>query len=132
MEPSIFTRIIRGELPCHKVYEDDHTIAFLDINPGVHGHTLVVPKTQVDRLEDLPSDDYDRLMAAVHTVARKMAAYFGRDYRQCVKIEGFDVPHVHVHILPCRTPADFKQSVSERAEPDHEALAKLAQELAAA
>ncbi len=123
MEPSIFTRIIRGDVPAYKVYEDEHTLAFLDIHPAVPGHTLVVPKAQVDRLEDLGDTDYAALMETTRKVMKRVVEVYGENYRACMKLEGFDVPHAHVHVIPCRDAIDFwtKQRMDE--EPDHEALA---------
>jgi histidine triad (HIT) family protein len=127
--PSIFTKIINGEIPAHKVYEDASTLAFLDIHPAVPGHTLVVPRRQVDRLEDLAHEDYLALMNTVKKVMQRMIEVFGSDYRACLKLEGFDVPHAHVHIIPCRTPADFWTRQRMDVEPDHAALAKMAARL---
>lgn len=128
-EPSIFTRIIKGEIPAHKVYEDEHVFAFLDINPSVPGHTLVIPKTQVDRLEDLPDSEYQALMDSTRKVMRRIVHVFGNEYRACLKVEGFIVPHAHVHVLPCRSPEDFMVK-PKGGEPDHEALAQMAEKLA--
>jgi len=128
-EPSIFTKIINGDIPAHKVYEDERTLAFLDIHPAVPGHTLVVPKVQVDRIEDLSDEDYAALMNTVRKVMRRANEVFGRDYRPCLKTEGFDVPHVHVHVLPCRNAADFHAKQHLDAEPDHVVLASMAEKL---
>jgi histidine triad (HIT) family protein len=130
MEPSIFTRIIRGEIPSHKVYEDEHTLVFLNIHPSQPGHVLVVPKVQVAYLHQLEDADYQNLMASVQKVAKRLAEVFGEEYKICLKVMGFDVPHVHVHLLPCKTPADFAATESMDSEPDHEALAKMAAKLA--
>lgn len=130
IEPSIFTRIINGEIPSHKVYEDDKTLAFLDIHPAQPGHTLIVPKVQVDRFEDLDDDDYIALMATVKKVMHRVIEVFGADYRACLKLEGFDVPHAHVHIIPCRTPQDFWAKQRMDLEPDHTSLAEVAKRLA--
>lgn len=130
MEPSIFTRIIRGEIPAHKIYEDEHALAFLDIHPAKPGHTLVVPKVQVDRLEDLDDSAYQALMDAVRKVMKRVVEVYGPSYRACLKLEGFDVPHAHVHVIPCRTAADFWTKQRMDVEPDHEALAGEAQKLA--
>lgn len=129
-QPSIFTRIINGEIPAHKVYEDDKTLAFLDIHPAVPGHTLVVPKTQVDRLEDLDDDEYVALMATVRMVMHRVVEVYGSEYRACLKLEGFDVPHAHIHVMPCRNAADFWTKQRMDAEPDHDALAATAKRLA--
>lgn len=96
---SIFTKIIRGEIPSHKVYEDDQTFAFLDINPRSAGHTLVVPKTEVDELFDLPAEDFDALWASVRIVGEGIKRAIGCD-RVFVMVIGIDVPHAHVHLIP--------------------------------
>ena len=128
-EPSIFTRIIRGEIPSHKVYEDDHTLAFMNIHPSQLGHVLVVPKVQVAYLQDLAEGDYQALMAAVQKVAKRQAEEFGPDYKICLKVMGFDIAHAHVHVVPCKTPADFA-ATEDMNEPDHEVLAAMAAKLA--
>lgn len=99
MEDSVFTKIIRGELPCHKVYENDKVIAFLTIGPVAEGHTLVVPKLQVDQYIDLPADDYAELWLAVKKVAARLRDVTGKD-RVGVVIKGIEVPHTHVHLVP--------------------------------
>jgi len=99
MPDSIFTKIINGEIPSYKVYEDDLTIAFLDINPTRYGHTLVVPKRQIDQYIDLPDADYEALWWTVKKVAAKLREVTGRE-RVGVVIKGIDVPHAHVHLLP--------------------------------
>lgn len=99
MEESIFTKIIKGEIPSHKIYEDEKTIAFLTIQPVREGHTLVVPKTQVDQYIDLPDDDYNALWRTVKKVARHLREATGKE-RIGVVIKGIDVPHAHVHLIP--------------------------------
>lgn len=95
---SIFTKIINGEIPCYKIYEDDKTFAFLDINPEVKGHTLVVPKNEVDKIYDLPDEDYDALMRTVKKLSKNMEEKLGT--RTLLKVIGTDVPHAHVHLMP--------------------------------
>ena len=129
MEPSIFTKIIAGEIPAHKVFEDAQTFAFLDIYPARPGHTLVVPKRQVDRLEDLAADEYQALMQTVQRVMQRQVEVFGKEVRACLKVEGFDVPHAHIHIIPCRNAADFWTKQRMDIEPDHEQLAAMAERL---
>jgi histidine triad (HIT) family protein len=129
MEPSIFTIIVRGDIPSHKVYEDDKTLAFLNIHPSMPGHTLVVPKTQVARLQDLTDEDYQAVMATVKKVMQRQLQVFGDEFKACVKVMGFDVPHAHVHVIPCRTPADFRLEEDQSGEPDHKALADMASKL---
>ncbi len=96
--PSIFTKIIQGEIPCYKIYEDDKTIAFLDINPETKGHTLVIPKNEVDKIYELPDEDYEALMATVKKLSRHLEKKLGA--RTLWKVIGTDVPHAHVHLLP--------------------------------
>ena len=95
MEDSIFTKIVNGEIPAEKIYEDEHTLAFLDIHPVQPGHTLVIPKIQVDRLEDLPDDAYVALMQSVKKVAQRIISVYGHEYRACLQVQGFDVSHAH-------------------------------------
>lgn len=127
-EPSIFTRIVNGELPSHKVYEDEKTLAFLNIFPSVPGHVLVIPKTQVDHLDDLDDEAYQAVMNTVHKVMKRVKEVL-QTQRVCVKVQGFDVPHAHVHVIGCNTPADFFNREDHTQEPDHEALAAMATRL---
>lgn len=124
---SIFTKIIEGEIPCHKVYEDELTIAFLDINPVQEGHVLVVPKKEVDNLFDLSDEDYQAVMATVKKVAKRIQDVI-KPKRVGLHVEGFDVPHAHVHVIPINSGfEDF--TPPKPAEPDHEQLASVAKEL---
>lgn len=95
---SVFTKIIQGEIHCYKIYEDDKTIAFLDIEPEAEGHTLVVPKIEVEKVYELPEEYYQAVMATVKRLAQHMEAVLGE--RMQIKVVGIDVPHAHVHILP--------------------------------
>ena len=95
---SIFTKIIQGEIPCYKIYEDDKTIAFLDIHPETKGHTLVIPKNEVDKIYELPEEDYLALMDTVKKLSVHMEKVLGA--RTLWKVIGTDVPHAHVHLLP--------------------------------
>lgn len=128
MEPSIFTRIINGEIPCHKIYEDDKTIAFLDIHPAQPGHTLVVPKVQVDHFDDLEDEDYQAVWATVKRIAKAQKKAFGRK-RVGIHVVGLDVPHAHVHVLPFDTLAEYTTLPDPNAEPDHANLATIAEQL---
>jgi histidine triad (HIT) family protein len=129
MEDSIFTRIIKGEIPSHKIYEDDKTFAFLDIHPKTPGHTLVVPKVQVEFVWDLEDEDYQALMATVKKVAQRIRAVMGRPYVGELVV-GIDVPHAHVHVYPFATIDESRRIPDPSAEPDHEALAAVAKKLA--
>jgi histidine triad (HIT) family protein len=130
MDDSIFTKIIKGEIPCEKVYEDEKTFAFLDLHPFTQGHVLVVPKTQVDKFYDLPPDDYEALWGTVQLIARRLEEVI-RPRRVCIRAEGFDVPHAHIHVYSCNTAQDF-HGLPDRLQklPDHRALAKMAKKLA--
>lgn len=103
---SIFSRIIAGEIPSHRIHEDDRTYAFLDINPRSEGHTLVVPKREVDYLFDLPEEDYAALWAACATVATAIKAVTGCR-RVVVIVLGYEVPHAHVHLIPTNELGDI-------------------------
>jgi len=96
--PSVFTKIINGEIPCYKIYEDDKTIAFLDIHPETKGHTLVIPKKEVDKIYDLDDEDYEALMRTVKKLSKHMERQLG--VRTLWKVVGTDVPHAHVHLEP--------------------------------
>jgi histidine triad (HIT) family protein len=133
MEPSIFTRIIKGEVPCHKVYEDDRVIAFMDIHPVLPGHMLVVPKVQIDHFDDLPEADYTALFLAVKKLAAKAKQAMGTK-RALVSVMGFDVPHAHVHVIPANSNADYYAGVARikeimALEPNHAELSQLAERL---
>lgn len=128
MQDSLFTKIIKGEIPAHKVYEDERVIAFLDIHPQEPGHTLVVPKVQVDLLWDLPDDEYAYLWAAAKKVASHMGDIIGR--RIGVHVEGIGVPHAHIHLVPFDTTEQFLRHPDMSAEPDHAVLEQMAKKLA--
>ncbi len=127
-EDTLFTRIIKGDIPAHKIYEDELTLAFLDIFPIVRGHVLVIPKKQVDHLWDLPDMDYQAVMATTKKVALQLRKVL-KTNRIGVKVEGTAVPHAHVHLIPFNDPEEFHIK-SNHNETDHSELARLAQELA--
>jgi len=96
---TIFTKIIEGEIPCYKIAENDRYFAFLDINPNARGHTLCVPKQEVDRIMDLDEDTYMGLMAFCRTVGQAIEAAIPCE-RVGMSVIGLEVPHVHVHLIP--------------------------------
>lgn len=96
---SIFTNIINGEIPCYKVAEDDNFIAFLDINPNAKGHTLCVPKEEIDKIFDLSEDSYLNLMKFSRKVAIALEKVVPCK-RIGMAVIGLEVPHVHVHLIP--------------------------------
>ena len=106
---SIFSKIIAGEIPCYKIYEDEKTFAFLDIHPETPGHTLVVPKNEVDKIYDLPMEDYLAVMKTVKMLAKRMEEVFGK--RTLLKVIGTDVPHAHVHLVSFDSNYKYGQEV---------------------
>lgn len=105
--PSIFTKIINGEIPCFKIAEDDNYIAFLDVNPNAKGHTLCVPKKEVDQLFDLDDTTYNGLMAFSKKVAIAIKKVVSCK-RVGMAVVGLEVPHVHVHLIPLNQMEDFQ------------------------
>ena len=129
MQDSLFTKIINGEIPCHKIYEDGKTFAFLDIYPKQPGHTLVIPKNQVEFLWDLPDEDYQAVMATAKKIAQHMREVLSVPYIG-EQVIGIDVPHAHVHLIPFSTSDEFMNLPDRTTEPDHEALKAIASKLA--
>jgi histidine triad (HIT) family protein len=103
---TIFSRIIAGEIPCYKVAEDERFFAFLDINPLAKGHTLVIPKQEVDYIFDLSDDD----LGAMQVFAKKVALAIGKAF-PCIKVGqavlGLEVPHAHIHLVPMQSEKDM-------------------------
>lgn len=103
---SIFSRIVAGEIPSYKVAEDERHYAFLDINPVAEGHTLVIPKREVDYIFDLDDEE----LAALHVFAKRVAAAM-KEAIPCRKVGiavlGLEVPHAHIHLVPLRTEGDM-------------------------
>ncbi len=104
---TIFSRIIAGEIPCYKVAEDDNYFAFLDISPLAKGHTLVIPKHEVDYIFDLTDEE----LAGLQVFAKKVALALKKAI-PCVKVGqcvlGLEVPHAHIHLVPMQTEADLR------------------------
>ncbi len=117
---SIFSKIISGEIPCHKVAEDSNHLAFLDISPLKHGHVLVIPKQPIDYIFDLAPEDYSALNLFAQKVAKgiKLAV-------DCKKIGvvviGLEVPHAHIHLIPITTVSDIDFS-KEKMKPTNDEL----------
>ena len=104
--PSIFSKIIAGEIPCTRVWEDPDHLALLDIRPVQPGHTLVVPKREVSYLFDLSQEEYEALWRAVRTVEQKLREQLGCE-RVVISVVRWEVPHVHVHLIPTNGIGDF-------------------------
>lgn len=122
---SIFTKIINGEIPCHKVFEDDDYLAFLDINPLVIGHTLCIPKKEVDYIFDLDDETYQGLMAFSKKVSAAVKNAIPCQ-RIGVTVIGLEVPHAHVHLIPISTMDDMNFS-RPKLTPSQDVLAETAQ-----
>jgi len=122
--PSIFSKIVSGEIPAHKVAESDKFLAFLDVNPVAKGHTLVIPKQEVDYIFDLDDELYTGLML----FAKKVASAIERAVpckRIGVSIIGLEVPHTHVHLIPLNSMSDI--DFSKKMNVTQEELARLAE-----
>ncbi len=126
---SIFTKIVRGEIPAHKIAESDDHLAFLDINPLVEGHTLVVPKREVDYFFDLEDEEVEGIMVFAKKVASALRAAVKCD-RIGVSIIGLEVPHAHVHLIPIQEIGDMNFS-KPKLSPSSEELAALARTIRA-
>jgi len=128
-EPTIFTKIINGEIPCHKIYEDELTIAFLDIHPAAVGHTLVVSKQQIPSVWDLETDNYEALMDSVKKIAKRLKEVLDVPFVGEM-IVGVDVPHAHVHLIPFTETHSLKNVLDHSdIEPNHDILSELASRL---
>lgn len=122
---TIFSKIIAGEIPCYKVAENDKFFAFLDINPLAKGHTLVIPKQEVDYIFDLSDED----LAAMHVFAKKVALAIGKAF-PCMKVGeavlGLEVPHAHIHLIPMQNEKDmlFSNPKLKLTDEEFKAIAK--------
>ena len=124
--PTLFTRIINGEIPCYKIAEDENYFAFLDISPLAKGHTLVVPKTELDYIFDIE----DAALAGMMLFAKKVARAIDKAVpctRVGVAVIGLEVPHAHIHLIPLHTDAiNFSQP---KLKLTPEELAKIAEDI---
>jgi histidine triad (HIT) family protein len=124
---SIFTRIVQGEIPCYKIAENEHYLAFLDVNPLVKGHTLVIPKKEQDYLFDLE----DELFVGLHLFAKEVAIQLKKNIackRIGVAVIGLEVPHAHIHLIPLNQMDDINFN-REKLTLSSEELKTLAEEL---
>ena len=129
MQESIFTKIVKGEIPCHKVYEDELTLAFLDIHPIQPGQVLVIPKKEIPYVWDMDDELYSAVMATAKKVAQRLRDVFKDSQYVAMHVEGLDVEHAHIKLFPFNTDAEFHNKPDMSIEPDHEALAVIAKEL---
>lgn len=103
---TLFSQIIAGEIPSYKIYEDEQTYAFLTIRPHTKGHTLVIPKIEVDHWDDVPEDYFNHMWRASQFVAKILKEKLGCA-RVGVMVAGFEVPHAHIHLIPAETMEDL-------------------------
>ena len=135
-QTNIFAKILRGEIPCHKVYEDDKALAFLDIMPRAPGHTLVIPKTPARNILDVAPDDLAHVMKVAQRIAKVSVDVFGADgvtLQQFSESAGGQVVfHLHVHVIPRKEGIALKPPATFKETPDvlKEQAAKLAAALA--
>ena len=124
--PSIFTKIINGEIPSYKIAEDEHYYAFLDINPNSVGHTLCIPKLEVDKIFDLPEETYMGLMRFSRKVAMAIEKTIPCE-RVGMSVIGLEVPHTHVHLIPLHNmnSMNFKNNQKLTPEEFQEVAAKI-------
>ena len=127
---SIFTKIIKGEIPCYKVAEDENFFAFLDINPNAKGHTLCIPKKEVDKIFDLDQETYLGLMEFSRKVALAIKKVVPCK-RVGMSVIGLEVPHVHIHLIPLNSmdEATFQNKVKMKSEEFEALAAKIRQNL---
>jgi histidine triad (HIT) family protein len=125
MDDSIFTKIINGEVSCNKVFENDKVIAFLDIHPASEGHVLVVPKQQIDHLDDLGEELYQEVMRVVKIIATKIKKELKPD-RVGLVVEGYGVPHAHVHVFPTYGKNNPVILPNTHSQPDFKKLTEMA------
>jgi histidine triad (HIT) family protein len=103
---TIFSKIIAGEIPCHKIAESDKFIAFLDIEPIVTGHVLVVPKLEINKIFDVPDDYLTEMLVFAKPIAKAIEKAF--DSKRCgISVIGLEVPHAHMHLVPINTANDL-------------------------
>jgi len=124
---SIFSKIIAGEIPCYRIAEDEKHLAFLDINPNAEGHTLCIPKTEVDQLFDLSKEDYAALMLFSRKVAQALKKTVPCQ-RIAMSVIGLEVPHAHVHLIPLNAMEDV--TFGKKVQLDPMAMQGLAKRIA--
>ena len=123
---TIFTKIIAGEIPSFKIYEDDYTYAFLDIFPQKPGHTLVIPKIEIDHFSDVPEPYYTAIFATAKRLSPAIQKATGCT-RICTTFMGYEIPHCHYHLVPTDSEADMDWKKRPQADPD--ALKKMQEKI---
>lgn len=124
---TLFSRIVAGEIPCHKIAENEEFFAFLDINPMAPGHTLVIPKEEVDYIFDITDDKLGRMMAFSKRIAAALSATIPSK-KIALSVIGLEVPHAHIHLIPINREADIHPA-KDKTKPAPEELAGLAAQI---
>jgi len=128
MEDCILCKIVSGEISSHKVYEDENSLAVMDIHPINDGHVLVFPKKHDEAFEQMGEDEFAVVMRTAHKVAKRIKDVLSPP-RVGVLIEGFDIAHTHVKVIPIENEVELRHIPNMTAEPDHEALTSMASRL---
>lgn len=124
---TLFSKIANGEIPCHKIAEDEHHFAFLDINPVGVGHTLVIPKKEVSYIFDLPEDEYKALWSFAKGVAAAVEKAIPCK-RIGITVIGLEVPHTHIHLVPLTKEGDMNFA-APKMNPSQEELSEIAEKI---
>lgn len=127
---TVFTKIVNGDIPSHKVYEDEDHLAFLTIDPFSDGHTLVIPKQEYEHIWQMPEEEYKKLWSVAKKVAVQIDNIF-KPERIGTFVDGAEVPHVHIHLVPVQkgSLSALIRSHKEITEPDHAKLEQIAKKL---
>jgi len=128
--PTLFTRIVHGEIPCHKILEDEKHLAFLDIMPLVHGHVLVIPKKEVDYIFDLSAEELSELWVFAQRVAQGMKTVLPCK-RIGTAVIGLEVPHAHIHLVPLQSVGDINFEKA-KLHPSSDELSQMAEKISSA
>ncbi len=127
MKDSVFTKIIKGDLPCHRVYEDDVCLAMMDIMPVQPGMVVLVSKQEIDDIEELPEHVFATMMQVVQRLMKALKKTFPDKVKVIVQMEGLEVPHAHVKLFPVANAAEIH--AKKNMNPDHDELAKIAKKI---
>ena len=125
--PSIFSKIVKGEIPCHKILENEKFLAFLDVFPLVHGHVLIVPKKETDYIFDIDDTDLAEMMVFAKQVAKAQKAAVTCK-RIGIAVIGLEVPHAHIHLVPMNTSNDLNFT-QPKLKPSQDELNKMAEKI---